>query len=91
MRDEQLYSDKLDLFIRLRARVWHNIKLDWSLWLNIIIYMYHEFVDRIDNSSRGSLLGITRLCRVMPNSDPRGRIVYRIHKRIVWILFLAYF
>ena len=29
---------------------------------------------RIEKSVRGSLFGITRLCRVMPNSDPEGRI-----------------
>ena len=29
---------------------------------------------RIEKSVRGSLFGITRLCRVMPNSDPEGLI-----------------
>ena len=29
---------------------------------------------RIEKSVRGSLFGITRLCRVMANSDPEGRI-----------------
>ena len=29
---------------------------------------------QIEKSGRGSLFGITRLCRVMPNSDPEGRV-----------------
>ena len=29
---------------------------------------------RTENSIQGSLFGITRLCRVMPNSDPKGQI-----------------
>ena len=29
---------------------------------------------QVEKSERGSLFGITRLCRVMPNSDPEGRI-----------------
>ena len=33
--------------------------------------------------SGGSLLGITRLCRVMTNNDPRDRFVYPIHKRML--------
>ena len=45
------------------------------------IRIYHEFLDMIDNLSRGSLLGITGLCRA--NSDPRDNFVYPIHKRML--------
>ena len=34
----------------------------------------HECEVRIEKSARGSLFGITKLRRVMPNSDPEGRI-----------------
>ena len=44
-------------------------------------------MDRIDNSvprvtawHQEALLGITRLCRLMPNSDLRVRVVYPIQK-----------
>ena len=37
------------------------------------IRIFHECEVRIEKSVRGSLLGITRLCRVMPNSDPEGQ------------------
>ena len=46
-------------------------------------YENHEFVDRIDNSVRMVTVGIMRLCRVMPNCDPRDRIVYPIRKRML--------
>ena len=36
--------------------------------------MFHECEVRIEKSVRGSLFGITRLFRVMPNSDPEERI-----------------
>ena len=52
-------------------------------WSGNIIRTQHVFVERIDNSSRESLLGITGLCRVMPNSDPRYCIFYLIHIRII--------
>ena len=38
------------------------------------IRIFHECEVRIEKSVRGSLFGITRLCRVRPNSDPEGRI-----------------
>ena len=38
-----------------------------------IIRVFHGCGVRIGESVRGSLFGITRLCRVMPNSDPEGR------------------
>ena len=40
-----------------------------------IITIFHGCEVRIRKSVRGSLFGITRLCRVMLNSDPEGRIV----------------
>ena len=46
------------------------------------IRIYHEYVDRIDNS----VLRVTAWRHeavVMPNSDPRDRIVQRIHKRML--------
>ena len=39
-----------------------------------IIREFHGSEARIEKSVRGSLFGITRLCRVMPNGDPEGRI-----------------
>ena len=39
--------------------------------LSKIIRICHDLVDRNDNSSRGSLIGITRLCRVVPNSGAK--------------------
>ena len=39
-----------------------------------IFHGFHGCEVRIEKSVRGSLFGITRLCRVMPNSDPEGRI-----------------
>ena len=38
------------------------------------IRIFHECEVRIEKSARGSLIGITRFRRVMPNSDPEGRI-----------------
>ena len=38
------------------------------------IRIFHECEVRIEKSVIGSLFGITRLCRDMPNSDPEGRI-----------------
>ena len=38
-----------------------------------IIRVFHGCDVRKGESVRGSLFGITRLCRVMPNSDPEGR------------------
>ena len=39
-----------------------------------IIRIFHGCEVRIEKSVRGSLFGIRRLCRVMLNSDPEGRI-----------------
>ena len=36
--------------------------------------IFHECEVQIEKSVRGSLFGITKLCRVMPNSDPAGQI-----------------
>ena len=38
------------------------------------IRIFHGCEVWIEKSVRGSLFGITRLCQVMPNSDPEGRI-----------------
>ena len=38
------------------------------------IRIFHGWEVRIEKSVRGSLFGIMRLCRVMLNSDPGGRI-----------------
>ena len=38
------------------------------------IRIFHGCEVRIEKCVRGSLFGITRLWRVMPNSDPEGRI-----------------
>ena len=40
--------------------------------LGYIIRIFHGSEMRIEQSVRGSLFGITRLCQVMPNSDPEG-------------------
>ena len=45
-----------------------------GLWWLENIRIFHGCEVRIEKSIRGSLFGITRLCRVMPNSDPEGRI-----------------
>ena len=45
---------------------------------------------RIEKSVRGSLFGFTRLCWVMPNSDPEGRIFLSAPNNHDKILFLAY-
>ena len=37
------------------------------------IRIFHGCEVQIENSVRGSLFGITRLCRVKPDSDPKGR------------------
>ena len=39
-----------------------------------IIRIVHGCEVLVEKYVRGSLLGITRLCQVMPNSDPEGRI-----------------
>ena len=39
-----------------------------------IIRIFHRCEVRIEKSVRGSLFGISRLCQVMPNSDPEGQI-----------------
>ena len=38
------------------------------------IRIFHGCEVRREKSIRGSLFGITRLCQMMPNSDPEGRI-----------------
>ena len=46
----------------------------WDLIVSVpdhCLSFYFEV--RIEKSVRGSLFGITRLCRVIPNSDPEGR------------------
>ena len=45
-----------------------------SILAKQIIKIFHGCEVRIEKSVRGSLFGITRLCRVMPNSDPEGPI-----------------
>ena len=48
-----------------------NLGYPYLVCKNIRIFRGCEV--RIENSARGSLFGITRLCRVMPNSDPEGQ------------------
>ena len=48
----------------------HNNNIDF---INII-RIFHGCEVRIEKSIRGSMFDITRLCRVMPNSDPEGWI-----------------
>ena len=38
--------------------------------------IFHECEVQIEKSARGSLFGITKLWRVMLNSDPEGRIFF---------------
>ena len=48
------------------------ISLHWPVTQNVRIFLGCEM--RIEKFVRGSLFGITRLCRVMPNSDPEEQI-----------------
>ena len=54
------------------------------------IRIYHEFVDRIDNSVPRFTVWHHEASRVMPNSDPRDRFVYPFLKFMLnsFLLFL---
>ena len=53
--------------------------------------IYHGCEVRIEKSVRGSLFGITRLCRVMPKVLPGEGTDFPIRTKQPWyILFLAY-
>ena len=56
-------------------------------WNNIRIF--HGCEVWIETSIRGSLFGITRLCPVMPNSDPERQILYA-HQTTMADSFLVY-
>ena len=49
-----------------------NCKIFCDFHLCEIIRIFHGCEVWIENSAWGSLFGIMRLCRVMPNSDPEG-------------------
>ena len=55
-----------------------------------IIRIFHGCKVRIEKSVRGSLFGNTRLCRVIPNSDPRDGF-FSPHQTTMIDSFLAYF
>ena len=55
------------------------------------IRIFHGCEVGIEKSVQGSLFGMTRLCRVMPNNDPEGRIFLSVPNRHDWFFVLHIF
>ena len=59
------------------------------IWFFDDINIYRELVQRIDYKNPSRVCGrVTRLCRLMPNSDPRDIFVYSIWHTHVGFFFL---
>ena len=58
----------------------HRMMIQAKLKFRTIIRIFHGCEVRIEKSARGSLFGITKLCQVMPNSDPEGQIFFYLYQ-----------
>ena len=59
---------------KMASKLPHNVQSSYTIHPCRTIRIFHEYEVRIEKFFQGSLFGIMRLCRVMPNSDPAGRI-----------------
>ena len=79
----------------LESRRWPKLRITavstWFSYKKYTIRIFHECEVQIEQSVRGSLFGITRLYRVMPNSDPEGRIFLSTPNNYDRFLFLCTF